>query len=265
MPRFHKGYRPTPATHPGGRGLGHPNHLLGALSLPASAAVPLGPVVDQGDASSCVGNSTAIAIQAAGGQPFGDLPARRYLYAMARAKGSGQPLVDEGAIIADAFGAASEVGYPAESAMPYTDDPIAINAMPDLEAIREAIDQAPSMVNGAYRIVTSGAARVRDVAAAIAAGHCVVWGTELDQAFEDLGPRDVWPGVRGMPIGGHAMVLWAYRTNPVGRLEFASRSSWTASFADGGSAWCAESAISSPDADDFWIVSVARKLDKAVA
>lgn len=260
MGRFFRGCKPSP---PHKTGLGAPDHLLGAMSLPEAASVPMPPVVDQGMASSCVGNACAVAVQAAAGQPFGERPSRRYVYALARARNGENQLIDEGAQIAEAFGAMAEAGYPPESAMPYTDDPIEINAMPAIEALREAIDQAPVMVAGAYRITSTGARRVRDVAAAIAAGHCVVWGTELDQPFEDLGPDDVWPGVTRSGIGGHAMILHAYRTNAAGRTEFASRSSWTADFADGGSAWVSEGAVASTYASDFWIVAVAKKLEAA--
>lgn len=262
MARYAKGYIPTP---PDRVGLGHPHHLMSAAPLPASASVPLGPVQNQGNAGSCVGNSVATAVQAAAGQPFGELPARRYVYAMARAKGFGQPLTDDGAIIADAIESLAEVGYPPESAMPYTDDPIAINQMPNFESIREAVDQAPIMVTGAYRITSTGSARVRDVATAIAAGHVVVWGTELDEAFEELGPNDVWPGVTGAVIGGHAMDLAKYRTNAASKFEFSSRSSWTEDFADNGSAWVSQDAIASSHASDFWVIAVSKKLAAEVA
>jgi hypothetical protein len=238
-------------------GLGHPDHLT-ALPVPTSGEVALGPVVDQGKLGSCTGNSTAVAIQAKMPKINGawaPLPSRLWLYFGARAL---EDSIDQdaGAMISDIFGWAAKMGYPPETAWAYPD----VNAdeatqlakcvaMPDWRAFQLAADQ--KVIKGAYRLASTGQARVDDVKRAIAAGYPIVWGTSLDQAFEDLLPTHVWPGVRGASIGGHAMVLHRFDGD-----IFWSRSSWTADFADNGSARVSAEAVASPDADDFWLVEV---------
>jgi hypothetical protein len=250
--KFAKGLIPSPDHRVG---LGHPSHLLGA-AVPSAAEVELGPVVDQGNLGSCTGNSSAVAIQhamtKAAGLPSGQwtpLPSRLFLYYSARAI-EGSTGDDAGAMISDIFEGAALLGVPPESAWTYSDDIAKATSQPDWNAFRLAADQR--MVKGAWRISSSGAQRVQDVKAAIAAGYPVVWGTSLDQPFEELGATDVWPGVTGQEIGGHAMLLWRFDGD-----VFWTRSSWGAAFADAGSARIAADAVASPNASDFWVVATA--------
>jgi hypothetical protein len=261
MGRFAYGWKPSP---PHKVGLGHPEHLRAMAPLPDTIMLPTPPCLDQGNAGSCVGNSVASALQAAAGEPWGALPARRFIYAMARARAGENPLTDDGAEIAEAFAALAEVGYPPESVMPYTDDPILINERPNFEALHEAIDQAPLVLTGAYRLASTGEQRVLDVRAALAARRYVVWGTYLDQAFEGLGASDVWPGVVGKILGGHAMYFHGYAPWKSG-FKFPSRSSWQDTFGDGGSGWVSEDAIASSDSSDYWVAEFAPKLPEVIA
>lgn len=268
-----KGYKPSP---PDAVGLGHPHHLLGATPLPSSAEAPTPPVIDQGQTSSCTGNSTAVAIQAAQSKALGlpagqwsELPSRLQLYYDARAIENNTG-ADDGAAISDIFDAARVVGVCPESQWPFCTldadgtptNPQVITTQPDAEAYRAAADQ--KIVSGAYRITSEGVQRVQDIKAAIAAGHLVVWGTRLDQAFEELQPGDVWPGVTGADIGGHAMFLHAYAPYASG-TKFASRSSWGPDFADNGSAWVSDAAIIDANAQEFWVVAVVDPFAKEVA
>ncbi len=246
---FQLGCKPS---HPDKLGLGHWHNIVGA---PASGDVPLGPVLDQGASSSCTGNSTAVAIQArmprqADGS-FAPLPSRLFLYYFARAK-EHDTANDDGAQIADVFAAAAALGVPPESAWTFSDDLPKIAAHPDYTAMFEAADQR--ILKGAYRITARGDQRIANVKAAIAIGHPVVWGTQLDDAFMNLSATDVWPGVKGPSIGGHAMVLHRFD----GDL-FWTRSSWGDGYADAGSARISAEAIASSDASDFWIVETAPK------
>lgn len=255
--KYGKGLKPS---HPSKLGLGHPTHLLGAVELPREASVELPPAVDQGQSSSCTGNSSAVAIceamTRAAKLPPGqwvELPSRLFLYFHGRAL-EGNTNYDDGAALSDIFDGASKLGVPPESAWTFSDDVSKVVAQPSWESYRAAADQR--VVSGAWRILSTGAQRVRDVQAAIASGNTVVLGTELDAAFENLGPNDVWPGVTGQVIGGHAVVAHKYRTAPSGLIEIALRSSWTPSFADNGSAWVKAAAIESHNCSDLWVVSL---------
>ncbi len=261
MSRFGKGLIASPAHR---RGLGAPLHLS-AVPIPASASVRLPPPIDQGALGSCTGNSTAMAIQVemarAAGNPNGpwpELPSRLFLYFNARAE-EGSIGEDSGAMLADVFDAAAKLGFPQESAWSYPDpnDADALLAkciaQPDWNAYRRAADQR--IVAGAHRIDSIGQMLADDVARAIAAGSVVVWGTELDQPFEDLTPSQTWPGVTHSVIGGHAMFLHEYETLSNGTRRYKTRSSW-GNWCDNGSAWVAQAAITSPRASDFWVVSL---------
>lgn len=272
MSRFAKGFIPSPAHK---RGLGAPLHLIGA-ARPVRASVVVPTALDQLRIGACTGNSTAVVMQEAMrvtlGMPVGkwpELPSRKFLYGGARAI-EGTLDQDAGAMISDIFEAASFHGFPRESMCPYptasmseTEQIRAITMQPDWSAFRDAIDQKMTIGTvGAYRLDTAGADLVEQVCQAIAAGHLVAWGTSLDEAFEDLGPNDVWPGVTGPEIGGHAMYFHAYA--PAGDFGLAgsdvildSRSSWDTTFADNGSAHVRQSAITSRLASEFWVVKVA--------
>lgn len=263
MSRFAKGMIPSPAHRVG---LGDPLHLS-AVAMPTSASVPIPPPIDQGGLGSCTGNSSAMAIQVemarALGKPNGpwpELPSRLFLYFHARAE-EGTTDQDAGAMISDIFDAAAKLGFPPESAWSYPDANASDDAMlakataqPDWNAYRRAADQR--FIQGAHRITSTGQARADDVARAIAAGSVVVWGTDLDQQFEDLTPSQTWGGVHGPVIGGHAMFLHKYETLPDGARRYMTRSSW-GDWCDNGSAWVAQSAITSSHASDFWVVSLA--------
>lgn len=247
-------------------GLGHPSHLLGA-ALPSSASVPLPPPVDQGQSSSCTGNSSAVAICAAmsraKGLPEGEfveLPSRLFLYFGARAL-EGNTGADDGAQIADIFDAASKLGVPPESAWTFSDDLAKITANPDWMSYTRAADQR--VLQGAWRIRSIGSQRVRDVRAAIAGGNAVVLGTLLDQAFEDMGPSDVWPGVSGEVIGGHAIVACGFRTNAQGGTEFQLQNSWSAAWCDGGKCWISSDAVASSNCSDLWLVQTVQAYSEA--
>lgn len=246
------GHKPSP---PGRLGLGAARLAAGEirdtyLALPD----PLDQLFQD-----CVANSGAVAIvrmmAVSLGNPEGpwpELPSRSALYALCRAE-NGDPLnVDDGTFIHSLWEAVALRGYLPESRWSY--GPEHLEVMPDWEASRESDDQR--LVKGAQRIVSTGDARVRDVALAITNGDVVQWGTVLDERFTELAAGDVWGGVEGSPIGGHAMLLHAVRS-VAGRLQFASRSSWGRDFADRGSAWVDQDAIASANASDFWIGSTA--------
>jgi C1A family cysteine protease len=245
------GYKPSP---PDKIGMGHPHHLLGAVPTPPSASVrdKIVEVLDQQDTSSCVAHATtqqvrtALAIQGIISPP---LPSRLFVYFGARAE-YGEQKSDDGTYIHAAYEAMRDMGFPSEDAWPFSDDPKLVNELPPWSAFRRAADQR--WLAGNYRILTTGTQRVQDVKSALAAGHPVTWGTDLDQAFEDLIPGQVWPGVTGAIIGGHAILIVGYAT---GYFEVCN--SWGAGWCDGGFCRVSEAAIASPKASDFWVATVA--------
>jgi hypothetical protein len=255
---FKLGYRPSPA---GWTGLGHPQHLA-AAPVPTNVYVDLPPTLDQGNSSSCTGNSSAVAICAAmaraanlpAGQ-FPELPSRLFLYYGARwyIDETGQ---DDGAEIHSIFDGAAKLGVPRESEWPYSDALADVIRQPDFAAYHAAADQ--KIVQGVWKISSSGTARVDDVFRALGTGATVVWGTSLDNTVFDLqnDPEGVWPGVTGAIIGGHAMVLHAGEPWRPNERRLLSRTSW-GPFAKDGSFWVSEHAVASSNASDFLVVQLA--------
>lgn len=246
---FGKGYRPSPMHK---LGLGHPEHLLAAATIPTRAEVVMPPPVDQG----------AVAIQVAMAHSanlttgkFLSLPSRLFLYFHARAV-LGEIMADDGAILTDIFESAAKLGVPPESAWSFSEEMSKITAQPDWAAYTFAADQ--KIVKGAWRITSTGSRRVDDIKRAIAGDDTVVWGTQLDLAFEDLVAGQVWPGVRGQVVGGHAMVLHKYDGD-----VFWTRSSW-GQWCEGGSARVSADAVASIHAADFWIVETVEPFAEVV-
>jgi hypothetical protein len=265
------GYKPSPIHKVG---LGPLRDIvLTAGPLPKEVAIVVPPALDQ-LYEDCVANSGAIVLvhgqAVAAGTPTGpwpELPSRPFLYALLRLASGGSLTDDDGGYIHALVEAIAHSGFPKESQWgpyggknPNGDGKDLLNAWPDWQAFRGAEDQ--KLVKGARRIVSTGDRRVQDVMTALANGSLVQWGTFLDQRFMSLGRDDVWSGVVGPRGGGHAMFLHAYRT-PTTHVQIASRSSWKSTFADDGSAWVDESAIASPDAEDFWIWDIAPSYSEA--
>jgi hypothetical protein len=264
--QFKLGYRPSP---PGWIGLGHPHHLA-AAAVPEYAYVELPPAIDQGNSSSCTGNSSAVAICAAmahaAGMPSGqfpELPSRLFLYFGARWY-INETDQDNGAEIHSIFDAAAKLGVPPESAWPFSDKLADVIRQPDMNAYHKAADQ--KLITGVWKISSSGTDRVDDVARALASGAAVVWGTALDNAVFDLenNPDGVWPGVTGAVIGGHAMILQSVEPWKQGERRLLSRTSW-GQFGRQGSFYVSENAVASPNASDFLVVQLAPQYSDKVA
>lgn len=237
--KFAKGFKPSPAHK---RGLGAPKHLV-TQAIPAQASVELPAPLDQGPLGACTFNAIALALKVE--LALDELPSRLMGYYNERAI-EGTVLEDSGAMISDGFQTLVDLGVCRESLWPY--DVSRFAERPSFEAYEDAANHR--VLRGAYRI-PDDQYRTLAVCAAIASGSLVVWGTELDGAFEDLTPGDTWLGVRGIPIGGHAMVLHAYDGYGA---RFKTRSSW-GDWCDGGSAWVSAGAVMSPAASDFWVVA----------
>jgi hypothetical protein len=186
---------------------------------------------------------------------FAELPSRLWLYYGARGY-IGETKRDEGAMIHHVFEHARKVGVPPESVWPFSDKLGDIIKQPDWTAIQAAADQ--KLVEGAYRISTVGRERADDIARALGQGSTVVWGTALDMPMFDLehDPEGVWPGVRGPIVSGHAMLLHGHAPWQNGERKFLSRTSWGPTWGRNGSFWVAERAVVSPNASDFWVVSL---------
>jgi hypothetical protein len=236
---YYGGYRRRAA----GCGGSHPIHRLQGLKhLAANEAVPslqlpksvdnsnLIPfVLDQGQQGSCTGHAMAYAIWAEmtrSGVPITTAPpSPAWLYWLGRVY-DGCSSDDAGSTPSSIAAELARNGFLSNRQMPYEDSTYTIepNRVPGLA--RLAYDQR---LAATARILSAGYQRRTDVKAALAAGYVVVFGTEVDEDFEELQPDEIWPGLTGRSLGGHCMALTGYETGEGGYVEAVN--SW-------GDEWC---------------------------
>jgi hypothetical protein len=199
-------------------------------------------IYDQGPTQSCTGWATARAWHLRA-QIQGDKSARHpsalALYALARCAEVALPdatLTDEGTYPRLVLQAADALGVcPLET----WSDLARVNDRPDWESLREGIDRRRvryARINGAH-----------DVRVALAAGHPVTIGIDVDAAFEEW-TGGVWPGPTGPVLGGHDVCAVAYDSRGIRIIN-----SWSEAWSDNGLAWLSDGAV---DRSECWAVDV---------
>ena len=96
----------------------------------------------------------------------------------------------------------------------------------------------------------SGGGRVTSIKRALQAGHAVVFGADVDQAFLAYSGEGIIGPPGGAIAGGHAMCIVGYDHE-----SFTIVNSWTESWGDGGFARLSAEYVGSDYATDFWIVA----------
>ncbi len=151
------------------------------------------------------------------------------------------PFVDAGCLPRDAMIALQALGYVAEEDMPFSEADV--NKEPSWDVTQRA---AVSRVDGFYRIGGDGQARCDAIAEALSNKHPVVFGMEVDQAYEDMNAGDVYPGLTGKSLGGHMQCLVGFDTMQSGDRVFQLVNSWGGSWCDSGFADLSEKAMGDP-------------------
>ena len=274
--KFKLGNRPSKTDH-------RDHEALKLLSIektstpPKSATVrPNVLVLDQGQLGACTTNATAQALHVeevkdlvAGGKTLeaaltSPFMSRLFAYYLARAY-DGTTGQDAGTEIRNVFRAISEYGYCDESFWAYSDATGAkapFSLMPDSNAFREAFDQdglakksgAPLVAYA--RISSTGAQRINDIKLAIAAGHGVVFGTEVTEALCEgdwnNGNPIVAPTSSAPIAGGHALMVGEYDGDVFGIVN-----SWGTGFGKDGWMFFDKSYLSWSQTTDLWVVQKA--------
>jgi hypothetical protein len=109
-----------------------------------------------------------------------------------------------------------------------------------------------ALVTGIYRIYETGIARTTRIREAIAQGHHVVFGMEVDRAYEEWRGSTPYPGLRGPALGGHAQVLVGYAPG-----RFLVLNSWGPAWGEDGYVWITDEALEGEHVYDFTVVTVA--------
>lgn len=243
------GHLPDPPGLERGQEIGR---LLGSTRSNPPAQASLGrhaaPVIDQ-RGSSCLGAACrgALAIAASIGGWTLD-PSYLAIYALARQLHvpGNDILPDLGAYPHRAFEALEDWGVVSRERWPDDSDierPVAVDV---LEA------GASAVVTGVYRIREDGARRARIIRESIAAGHPVVFGMAVDDAYMRWSDARTYPGRTGEDRGGHAQVIVGYT-----RGAFIVQNSWGRDWGASGFAWLDEGWVESPECYDFTALTTA--------
>lgn len=275
MGQFKYGYKPDPRFQvaPDGTNIdlvakdkSFSEHLAPHLSITSPGDVDLRPyclTADQGPLSSCVGNATAQSVyvlNAIQGSPKVPL-SRLFVYNLARneepsddGKGTGIS-ADDGTQIRIAFDVLSRFGVCTETTWPY--DTNQVFTLPSILAMREATGHK---IHSYYRIKEDEYDRVDQIIAALRAKHPVVFGTQIDTAFENLQAGQVAQVPKGATLGGHALCC-------VGYLEslncFIVKNSWGGSWCSGGFCLMSVDFLAWSGTSDLWVPTLGSVFQKA--
>jgi hypothetical protein len=249
-------WRPSPDSAVGTHKLHQMPRMRVQLELeppPSASVAQYQPaILDQGDQGSCTGHGSAEATwislcreARAHGLVDPPCPSPAWPYLLARCI-EGSESEDSGAYVSDVFAGLQQYGFVSREALPYSDSTLTPSLEQFEQLKRLAYDQR--CISGFSRITSTGTQRQREIKTAIAAGYAVVFGTVVDDAFEDIRPGQYWPGCKGQALGGHCMAIVGYDTTGVELVN-----SWGSSWCDRGHCKAAWSAVQ--EFEDLWIVS----------
>jgi hypothetical protein len=256
------GYLPDPPKKEGDE----PDYVFSTQLAPrltqvASGDVDLSPYTtetNQYNASSCAGNATADSIEilnAIDGLPVLQM-SRMFVYTLARnmvdADGDGQGDIgtDAGCYIRNCFDVLSKFGICREDitsqqgGWPY--DLSKVKVLPSIMAMRAATGHR---IHSYYRITETGSDRVDKIIEALRANHPVVFGTQIDKAFESFSGGNPISPPKDASIGGHAMIVVGYF---VGQ-GFLVKNSWGKGWGNNGFCILTTDYLSWDQTGDLWV------------
>ena len=215
--------------------------VLGAAALPEKAMTMAARVVlrDQGATNSCTAHAIDYAKQALGGH-HGDTSRRSVQYGYYNGRSyAGMQRNDGGAILRDVLRADSKLGAP-----PDADAPLkwtTVNRQPSALAYRDGMPWRGLRYSA---ITGTNDQRLHAVRDALAHGHPVVGGWQVDQSFIEGSGDHVATVCAGRSVGGHAMSLVGYDGG-----FYRVANSW-GQWRDGG--WCWFGAGAVVEAMELW-------------
>lgn len=199
------------------------------------------------------------------GAPIPELASRLFAYYLARAYDH-ETSQDSGTYLRNVFMALVKFGFPPESFWPYSDDSspgAKFTIKPTESVFSQAFDQ--NKQNGTpayYRIDTTGNERLLDIRRAIAAGHCVVFGTQVSEDFcsGNVDASKPLPPPIGKAIaGGHALTIGEYANDD----DYGIVNSWGDQVGKGGWFRFSGEYLAWDESNDFWIVSAAPQFSRS--
>lgn len=220
--------------------------------LPASATALLehaGDAVNQVHTSSCVGQAIKKAIRARQsfkGRGIVD-PSALAIYAGGQA--ALEKFEDAGCYPRDAMKWIREMGVALEKDWPF--DPAKATVKPPWHVMQEA---TRLVVFEWWRIFAEGPSRSDAVAKALADGVPVVFGAQIDQAFDEYSGGVIAGWDPESELDGHMSCLLGYETGDDGKRAFVGINSWGTGWGETGLYRIHEDALASPRCTDFYAV-----------
>ncbi len=207
-----------------------------------------GPVRDQGNTGSCVGQSCAEAVQVRrrlDGGPAHEQLSALALYWHARAV-DGPVDEDGGTYIRNAIRVARNVGVCSQDSWPF--DERRVNERPPMMA---EIEGLASFEGNYERISEQGVWRAERVLDALQSSSPVVFGTQVTSLFMMHRGDSVLaaPKPDEPRVGGHAVLALAFKDH--GRAVWI-RNSWGTSWGSHGGAWISSDWLADPETQDAW-------------
>lgn len=225
---------------------------LPAIPAEVRLAALITAILNQGGLGSCAANAVDQAVHAAQvREGIVDAPyqSRLRLYRLAR-EILGDPRSDSGTSLRACFDVLRKRGFCPEAAWSYDDGPEKFKLMPPAEAERLSHDQIGEW--GYYRIDSTGDRRLEEIRNAIAAGYCVVFGTQVSNKFveytADSPPLEA-PTAAENILGGHGLTLAEYGPSYLG-----GPNSWGPGYGADGWFRMSPGYIVDSRSSDFWIV-----------
>lgn len=226
--------------------------LAGATVVEADLTSLVVSVLNQGASSSCVANAWEQAIRMERkrlGYPV-ELGSRLFGYSNSRAEHD-MAKHDVGTYLRTYAWALKKVGNCPEGEWPFILS--RINRTPPARCYRKA--WAMRGIRGYYKIFDNGAARTAATRSALAEGKPVVFGTQIDAAFQDDDGPTLIDVPKGASIGGHAMCVVGFR-QVSGEWQYKIVNSWGTGWRSNGFAWFTEEFLQWYALQDLWVVSL---------
>ncbi len=153
-------------------------------------------------------------------------------------------IVDAGCQPRIALQVLSQAGFCAEKFWPF--DPTQVLQQPPPDAYTAANDNKTT-AGSYYLIDSSGSQKIQDIKTAIAAGYPVIYGSPVDQMYENY-TGGVMSVPNGTPLGGHQRCLVAYTADYVQEVN-----SWGPNWGENGLARISWEIATWDQASDFWV------------
>jgi hypothetical protein len=138
----------------------------------------------------------------------------------------------------------TQAGFCGDALWPFVESMVLQQPAPDAYT---AANDNKLVINNFYLIDSVGEQRIQDVKSALAAGYPVIYGSPVDQTYENYS-GGIMPVPNGTPTGRHQRCLVAYTPDYVQEVN-----SWGTGWGENGLARINWEICTWDQASDFWV------------